>query len=205
MAALIHSTAIVEEGVSIGDRTSVWDNVHVRSPSEIGSDCIIGEKTYIAYDVSIADRVKINSHVYICAGVTVETGVMISAGVMFTNDRFPRATTTDLAELLPSEPDESTVSTTVEAGATIGAGAVIGPGSHIGRFAMVGMGSVITRPVPAFSLVVGNPGRVAGAVCRCGTPFLRADAGGSLDSGEYKCDRCGLVFAVEESEVVEVV
>ena len=105
----IHPTALVEEGVTIGDLTSVWDNVHVRRGASIGTECIIGEKSYIAYDVEIGDRVKINAFVYICAAVCIEDGVAISAGTVFTNDRFPRATTDDLAMLRTSDPDEHTL------------------------------------------------------------------------------------------------
>ena len=168
MGTRIHPTAIVEEGVEIGEGTAIWDNVHLRGPSVIGADCIVGEKTYVAYGVRIADRVKVNAMAYICTGVTIETGVMISAGVIFTNDPFPRATTADLAGLRPSGPDESTEETVVREGATIGSGAVIGPGLEIGRFAMVGMGSVVTRSVPDHALVMGNPARTHGWVCRCG-------------------------------------
>src|SRR5664279_6151151 len=94
--ARIHPTALIESGVRIGARSSVWDNVHIRHGALIGDECIIGEKSYIAYDVRIASRVKINAFVYICAAVTIEDGVMISAGTVFTNDRFPRATMPDL-------------------------------------------------------------------------------------------------------------
>ena len=159
----IHPTAMIEDGVVIGDGTSVWDNVHVRGPSRIGADCIVGEKTYIAYGVTIGDRVKINAFVYICNAVTIEDGVMISAGTIFTNDLFPRATTSDLRQLRTSAPDEHTLPTWVRAGATIGAGCVIGCDLEIGRFAMVGMGSVVTRSVPAFHLVVGHPARPSAA------------------------------------------
>src|SRR5213078_847421 len=145
MSARIHPTAIIEEGVQIGAGTSIWDHVHIRRSTRIGEQCIVGEKTYIAYDVRIGNRVKINAFVYVCAAVTIEDGVMISAGTIFTNDRFPRATTPDLKQLRPSEPDEHTLPTLVREGATIGAGSVIGNDLTIGRFAMVGMGSLVTR------------------------------------------------------------
>ena len=99
MAIRIHPTALIEDGVEIGEDTAVWDAVHIRAPSSIGRNCIIGEKSYIAYGVEIGDRVKINAFVYICTAVTIETGVMIAAGTIFTNDRFPRATTPDLSAL----------------------------------------------------------------------------------------------------------
>jgi acetyltransferase-like isoleucine patch superfamily enzyme len=97
--------------------------------------------------VRVGNRVKINSMAYICHAVTIEDGVMISAGVIFTNDRFPRAATHDLTQLRTSLPDEHTLPTLVREGATIGAGAIIGCDLTIGRFAMIGMGSVVTRSV----------------------------------------------------------
>ncbi len=164
MSVRIHPTALVEEGVTIGDGTAVWDNVHIRHGATIGEQCIVGEKSYIAYDVRIGDRVKINAMVYICAAVTIEDGVMISASTTFTNDRFPRACTNDLRALKPSEPDEHTLPTRVREGATIGAGCTIGNDLVIGRFAMVGMGSLVTRSVPDFHLAIGSR-RARSAAC----------------------------------------
>src|SRR5258707_1022430 len=117
----IHPAALVEEGVTIGNGSSIWDSVHIRHGASIGEECIVGEKTYIAYDVKIGSRVKINAFVYICAAVTIEDGVMISAGTVFTNDRFPRATTSDLKTLRSSDPDDETLPTLVRAAATIAA------------------------------------------------------------------------------------
>ncbi len=189
MSARIHPSAEIEAGVEIGTGTRIWSEVHVRGPSRIGRDCILGEKSYVAYDVEIGDRVKINAFVYLCAGVRIDDGAMIAAGVVFTNDRFPRATTPDLARLLPSEPDESTGKTRVGAGATIGARAVIGPDLTIGRFAMVGMGSVVTRDVADHHLVVGQPARPIGLVCRCGRPLFHFDEGAM--PAVLSCAECG--------------
>ena len=200
----IHPTALVDAGVRIGDGTAVWDNVHIRGPARIGRDCIIGEKTYIAYGVAIGDRVKINAFVYICTAVTIEDGVMISAGTTFTNDRYPRATTPDLAELRPSEPDDQTEATRVRCGATIGARAVIGPGLVIGRFAMVGMGSVVTRSVPDFHLVVGHPARSVGAVCRCGHPIVHPRAGFATQALEVTCQECARRYRIVDQAVHEL-
>ena len=183
----IHPTAIVEEGVRIGSETSIWDNAHIRAPCEIGNQCIIGGKSYIAYGVTIADRVKINANVYVCTGVTIEQGVMVSAGTIFTNDRFPRATVPDLSELQDSAPNEHTLPTKVREGATIGAGAIIGCNLEIGRFAMVGMGSVVTRSVPDFALTVGNPARVVGFVTRRGEPWLKFSPWKVPDLAEFTC------------------
>jgi UDP-2-acetamido-3-amino-2,3-dideoxy-glucuronate N-acetyltransferase len=206
MAARIHSTALIEKDVAIGDGTSVWDNVHIRFGTRIGEQCIVGEKTYIAYGVVIGHRVKINAFVYICNAVTIEDGVMISAGTIFTNDRFPRATMPDLKSLRPSDPDEHTLPTLVKEGATIGAGCTIGNDLSIGRWAMVGMGSVVTRSVPDFHLVLGNPARSVGCVCKCGPMLMKfTDA---PFTGDVQCRHCKANYkvtanAVSQSESAE--
>ena len=204
MTTRIHPTAIIEEGVSVGTGTSVWDNVHIRHGASVGGECIIGEKSYIAYGVRIGHRVKINAFVYICNAVTIEDGVMISAGTIFTNDRFPRATTPDLKQLRPSEPDEHTLPTLVREGATIGAGSVIGNDLTIGRFAMVGMGSLVTRSVPDFHLVMGSPARSVGCVCRCGQLLLRFAERGTASVEEVACLACGRCYAVRDDAVTEL-
>lgn len=214
MTVRIHPTAIVEQGVSLGEGTSVWDAAHIRHGTTLGDECIVGGKSYIAYDVQIGHRVKINSLVYICTAVTIEDGVMISAGVVFTNDRFPRAASNDLSTLRGSDPDEATRPTLVREGATIGAGAVIGCDLTIGRFAMVGMGSVVTRGVADFHLVVGNPARSIGAVCRCGEPLVKWEELPEdrwIREGEapaepciaVKCASCDLQYDITGKHVAE--
>jgi acetyltransferase-like isoleucine patch superfamily enzyme len=204
LSAQVHPTALIEEGVEIGPGTRVWDNVHIRRGARIGRDCIVGEKTYVACDVEIGDLVKINALVYICAGVTIERGVMVSAGTIFTNDRYPRATTPELDALLTSEVTEETLSTRVREGATLGAGCRIGPGLTLGRFTMVGMGTVVTRSVPDFHLVVGNPARSVGVVCRCGHLLLRIEVGCGLD-GILACARCERRYDASAGPVRELV
>ena len=206
MATRIHPTAIIEQDVVIGSDTAVWDNVHIRHAARIGEQCIVGEKTYIAYGVQIGNRVKINAFVYICAAVTIEDGVMISAATTFTNDKFPRATTPDLKQLRPSDPDEHTRTTHVREGATIGAGSTIGCDLEIGRFAMVGMGALVTRSVPDFHLAIGQPAASVGCVCRCGQLFSRfATPGGSdVNCEPVSCPACGLQYAIRQGVVTEL-
>jgi UDP-2-acetamido-3-amino-2,3-dideoxy-glucuronate N-acetyltransferase len=199
----IHPTAIIEPGATLGAGTSVWDSVHIRHGATLGDECIVGEKTYIAYDVKIGHRVKLNAMVYICYGVTIEDGVMISAGTVFTNDVFPRATTPDLTQLRSSDPDEETQETLVAAGATIGAGCTIGSNLRIGRFAMVGMGSVVTRDVADFHLVVGNPARSIGAVCRCGHPIAKWAIAAPPDQLTVDCSKCGSGYEITRGVVTE--
>lgn len=199
----IHPTAIVEDGALLGAGTSVWDSVHIRRGARLGDECIVGEKTYIAYDVQIGNRVKLNAFVYICYGVTIEDGVMVSAGTVFTNDAFPRATTPDLLTLRDSDPDEETRLTRVAEGATIGANCTIGSDLRIGRFSMVGMGSVVTRDVPDFHLMVGNPARSIGAVCRCGYPVARWAAEEPVDQ-QTVCLKCERRYEVHNGAVTEL-
>ena len=200
----VHPTAILEEGVQLGAGSAVWDNVHIRHGSTLGEQCIVGEKTHIAYDVRIGNRVKINAMVYICFGVTIEDGVMISAGTVFTNDRFPRATTPDLSQLRGSDPDEETLQTFVRQGATIGAQCTIGSGLEIGQFAMVGMGSVVTRSVDDFHLVLGNPARSVGCVCRCGALLCKWSEDQQVLTTSVACPKCNRGYVIDGFAVVEM-
>lgn len=185
----IHPTALVEPDVDIGPGTAIWDHAHLRAGARIGSQCIVGEKTYIAGTAKVGDLCKLNANVYLCAGVTLGRGVMIAAHTVFTNDRSPRACDPELTALLPSEPGADTLATKVHDGATIGANCTIGPGLVLGAFCMVGMGSVVTTNVPAHGLVLGNPARLRGLVCRCGAVVTRLQ-GDRLPPGPHRC-HCG--------------
>ena len=202
--ARIHATADIEADVEIGARTAVWAEVHARRGARVGRDCIIGEKTYLGPDVVIGDLVKLNAMVYVPTGVTIEDGVMVGAGTIFTNDRYPRGTDTALRELRDSAADEHTLDTRVGEGASIGAGATIGCGITLGRWSMVGMGSVVTRDVAPFTLVVGSPARPIAIVCRCGEPVWRFPHVAAPVDGEVHCAACGLGYKIAEGSVVEL-
>lgn len=199
----VHPTAIIEAGVTLGRGVRVWDNVHIRFDTEIGDETIVGEKTYIAYGVRIGRRCKLNSFVYICNAVTLDDGVMIAAGTVFTNDRFPRATTPDLLTLRGSEPDDHTLDTRVREGATIGANCTVGCGLEIGRWAMVGMGSVVTRSVPDFALALGSPAVPVGVVCRCGKLLLRHRPGDVPPDQRLSCPDCGRGYEFASGRTTE--
>jgi UDP-2-acetamido-3-amino-2,3-dideoxy-glucuronate N-acetyltransferase len=197
----VHPSALVEDEVTLGPGTSVWDHAHLRRGAVVGTDCIIGGKSYLANSVRLGDRCKINAMVYICSGVTMGDGVMVAAHSTFTNDFFPRACVNDLSELRPSEVDGHTTFTTVQDGVTIGACATVGSDLVIGRFAMVGMSAVVTRSIPAYTLVMGNPARPVALICRCGKPFLSLREGAPAD-GDYECTACEVSYGVQDSLVV---
>ncbi len=188
----IHPTAVIEDGVKIGPRSSVWDNVHIRKNARLGHDCIVGEKTYIAYDVKIGNFVKLNAMVYIPTGVTIEDKVMISAGCIFVNDKYPRAFDFRAGDLLSSAPNEETLSTVVREGATVGAGATVLGDLEIGKYALVGAGSVVTKSVAPHALVVGNPARQIGWVCVCGHRLAS-----KKDPKKYSCPSCSRAYSLK--------
>jgi UDP-2-acetamido-3-amino-2,3-dideoxy-glucuronate N-acetyltransferase len=200
----IHPTAEIEDGVDIGEGSAVWAHVHARGPSTIGRDCIVGEKTYIGPGVTIGNLVELNAMVYLPLGVTLEDGVMIGAGTIFTNDRYPRGTDVAVTELRDSGPGEHIFETLVQQGASIGAGCTIGSNIVVGRWALVGMGTVVTRDVPPFHLVVGNPARSISIVCRCGEPVWRFPKGDVPEFDEAPCPACGLRYKVDHGVVEEL-
>lgn len=156
-----HPTAEVSSQAKVGDNTKVWNQAQIREDAEIGENCIIGKNVYIDEGVHIGSGVKIQNNVNVYHGVTVEDDVFLGPSMTFTNDRTPRA----------FNPEWKVWETLVKKGASIGANATIRCGITIGEFAMVGAGSVVTKDVPAFALVVGNPARQIGWVCKCGARF----------------------------------
>ncbi len=182
----IHPTADVSPSAEIGSGTSIWNQSQVRERARIGPGCVIGKNVYVDFDVVIGANVKIQNNVSVYHGVTVEDGVFIGPHVCFTNDRIPRAINPDGS--LKSDDDWEVVPILVRRGAAIGANSTVLPGVTIGTWAMVGSGSVVTRDVADYELVVGNPARRLGSVCTCGAP-LRDGADGTAYAGP--CPRCG--------------
>jgi len=174
MASFIHQTAVVDAGAIIGEGTKVWHFVHVRGGATIGNNCIIGKSSYIDEGAVIGNRVKIQNFVSVYKGVTIEDDVFVGPSVNFTNDVYPRAFIWN---------EERLSKTTVKTGASIGANATIISGILIGEYAMVGAGSVVTKNIPAYALVVGNPAKFHCFVCMCGKKLGK-------EKKEYVCD-CG--------------
>jgi acetyltransferase-like isoleucine patch superfamily enzyme len=173
-SARVHASADIEAGARVGPRTSIWHRAQVRTGATIGADCIIGRDAFIDEGVSLGDRVKVQNGALVYHGVTVEDAVFIGPGAILTNDRFPRAVTPE-GELARAA--DWTVSPIVlREGCSIGAGAVVVAGADVGRHGLVGAGAVVTRTVPDFALVVGNPARRIGWICACGTRLTIGDS-----------------------------
>ena len=148
------------ESATVGSGTRIWAFAHVLEDAAVGSDCNVGDGAYVEGGACVGDRVTIKNQVMIFERVTVEDDVFLGPGVTFTNDLNPRAHIKRHGdELLP---------TRICHGATLGARAVIICGTTIGAHAFVAAGAVVTRDVPAYGFVVGNPGRLIGWACECG-------------------------------------
>jgi acetyltransferase-like isoleucine patch superfamily enzyme len=183
---MIHPSADVAADARIGERTKVWNWVQIREGAVIGDDCIIGKSVYVDRGVRIGDRVKIQNGALVCHGATVEAGVFIGPGVILTNDRYPRAVTPDGA--LATDADWALDEVHLGYGCSIGANAVIVAGSDVGRYATVGAGAVVTRSVPDYALVAGQPARRIGWVCACGRRLVESYGHGecTFDGRRYQ-------------------
>jgi len=155
----LHDSAFIDDNVEIGEGTTIWHVSHILRNCRIGKDCRIGQNVVIGPSVRIGDRVKIQNNVSVYEGVTLEDGVFCGPSMVFTNVYNPRSDISRMDELRP---------TLVRRGATLGANCTVVCGITIGNYAFVGAGAVVTRDVPDFALVLGNPGRIAGWMCQCG-------------------------------------
>jgi UDP-2-acetamido-3-amino-2,3-dideoxy-glucuronate N-acetyltransferase len=166
------------ESTQVGEGTRVWAFAHVMEGAVVGSGCNVGGGAFVETGAAIGDRVTIKNHVLVWDKVTVEDDVFLGPNVVFTNDMRPRAAF--------KMPPEAFLPTLVRRGASIGANATIVCGVVIGEGAFVGAGSVVTRDVPSYAVVVGNPAHPMGWMCACGERLgddLRCACGRSYRRG----------------------
>ena len=173
-----HESCYVDDGCVIGDDTKIWHFTHVMPGARIGRGCNIGQNVVVSPDVVVGDNVKIQNNVSIYTGVILEDDVFCGPSMVFTNVVNPRSHVSRKHEYRP---------TLVKRGATIGANATVVCGHTIGRYAFIGAGAVVIKDVPDYSLVVGNPGRVAGWMCECGAKLTAAAA----PPVQAACAACG--------------
>jgi len=175
----VHESSYIDDGVEIGAGTKIWHYTHVMHGARIGRDCTLGQNVLIGPNVVIGDRVKIQNNVSVYEGVVLEDDVFCGPSCVFTNVDRPRSA-------YPTG-SERYARTLVQRGATIGANATILCGITIGRHAFIGAGAVVTKDVPDYALMVGNPARRTGWVCECGDRLGQTE--------RITCARCGTQYS----------
>ncbi len=188
----VHESSYVDEPVEIGEGTAIWHFCHVLKDTRIGQHCKIGQNVVIGPRVMIGNNVKIQNNVSVYPGVTLEDDVFCGPSMVFTNVMTPRSA-------ISRNTDADFKKTLVRQGASIGANATIVCGSTIGRFAFIGAGSVVTRDVPDYALVYGNPARRRGWVCYCGEPLS------ARENDQFECGVCQNRYHQESDDCLQVV
>src|SRR5262245_26426000 len=182
----VHESSYVDQPSSIGPRTKIWNFSHVMTNSCIGADCNIGQNVVISTDVVIGNNVKVQNNVSVYTGCVLEDDVFCGPSMVFTNVINPRSHV--------SRKDEYKT-TLVRKGASLGANSTVVCGATIGRYAFIGAGAVVTRDVPDYALVYGNPARVRGWMCACG---IGLEFNGE---GRGACKACGAEYLKTGEEV----
>ena len=178
----VHESSYADEGCEIGAGTRIWHFSHVMAGARIGERCNIGQNVVISPQVVIGNNVKIQNNVSVYTGVILEDDVFCGPSMVFTNVVNPRSHV--------SRKDEYR-QTLVKRGASLGANCTVVCGNTIGAYAFVGAGAVITKDIPDYALVVGNPGRVSGWVCECGVKL----ASGAVAPALVTCAACQRRYA----------
>lgn len=183
--------AVVDDNVEIGDGTKIWHFSHVQSGAKIGKKCVLGQNVNVGNNVTIGNYVKIQNNVSVYEGVTLEDYVFCGPSMVFTNILDPRSK-------YPQVGKEFYINTLVKEGASMGANSTIVCGNTIGKYAFVGAGSVVTKDVPDYAMVVGIPARRVAWISEAGRK-LKFDT-----EGFAKCEKSGRKYKLEHNKVIDV-
>ncbi len=184
----VHESSYVDEPCQIGTGTKVWHFTHIMANCQIGENCNIGQNVVISPEVILGNNVKIQNNVSVYTGVVCEDDVFLGPSCVFTNVINPRSQVSRKAEYKV---------TRVKQGASIGANATIVCGHTIGRYALIGAGAVVTKDVPDYALIVGNPARQQGWMCQCGEKLHFSDE-------KAYCEHCDRHYEQTQTQVKEV-
>ena len=187
----IDSHAVVDDNVEIGEGTKIWHFSHIQSGSKIGKNCVFGQNVNVGNNVTVGDYVKVQNNVSIYEGVTLEDYVFCGPSMVFTNILNPRCR-------YPQAGSKYYIKTLVKEGASLGANCTIVCGITIGRNAFVGAGAVVTKDVPDFALVVGNPARIKGWYSEAGKKLIFDKEGIAY------CEKSGRKYKLENNTVIEL-
>ncbi|MGE5457980.1 MAG: acyltransferase [Methanococcaceae archaeon] len=186
-----HESAYVDEPAEIGEGTKIWHFSHIQKGAKIGKNCVFGQNVNVGNNVTIGNNCKVQNNVSIYEGVTLEDYVFCGPSMVFTNILDPKCK-------YPQVGSQFYVNTLVKEGASIGANATIVCGHTVGKHALIGAGSVVTKNIPDYALVVGNPGRVVGWVSEAGKK-LNFDK-----EGIAFCEKSGKRYKLENGAVSEI-
>lgn len=184
----VHESSYVDDNTNIGKNTKIWHFSHVMSDCEIGEKCNIGQNVVISPGVKIGNGVKIQNNVSVYTGVICEDDVFLGPSCVFTNVVNPRSFIERKSEYRE---------TIIGKGASVGANVTIVCGHNIGKYALIGAGAVVTKSVKDYALVVGNPARVLGYVCKCGERL-------AFNDEKAKCNTCGEEYIKNNDEVKSI-
>lgn len=187
MNTYIHQTATIDPGAQIGDGTKIWHYSHVMPSAILGQNCILGQNVFIGNKVMLGNNVKVQNNVSIYEGVVCEDDVFLGPSMVFTNVLNPRSFLERKDEFRP---------TLIKKGATIGANATIVCGIEIGEYALIGAGTVVTKNIPPYALVIGNPGRQTGWVSRNGHKLS------FNETGHANCPETKERYKLENNQII---
>ena len=186
----VHESSYTDDYVEIGKDTKIWHFSHVMHGVRIGRNCTLGQNVLVGPNVKIGNNVKIQNNVSVYEGVTLEDDVFCGPSMVFTNVDRPRSA-------FPTE-DSKYLKTVIKRGATIGANATIVCGHTLGEHSFIGAGAVVTKDVPAYAIVYGNPAKIKGWICECGEKLEFTNDGA-------KCVKCGRRYRkIDERQIERV-